>query len=86
MKKLCLLLILSAFFFSCGVNDKGRYVPMDYGVLDTRTGDLYKIKWSTNIPSLQNEAYSKIEKIEVTNFIKGTRREFDFKDETRKNE
>ena len=55
---------------------------MGKGILYTQTGDLYEIQWSFPIPDLQNEGYSSMEKIQVTNFIKGTRKEFDFKSET----
>ncbi len=79
-----MLLILSALIFSCGKNDNGRYAPMGKGVLDTSNGDLYEFVWGAKIEELQEEAFSKITGVRVTNLIRGTRRQFDFVDETKK--
>ncbi|MBK7560887.1 MAG: hypothetical protein IPI68_05065 [Chitinophagaceae bacterium] len=81
MRNFYLLFILSLILFSCS-QKAGRYTPMEKGVLDTRTGDLYELKWKADLPDLQNNYFSKITGIIVTNYVKGTRREFEFKDET----
>ncbi|HRI20114.1 MAG TPA: hypothetical protein PLA68_04150 [Panacibacter sp.] len=83
MKKLCLLLILSVVFFSCGKNDNGRYTSMGDGILDTQSGVIYEPVYD-NLREFKDLGILKIIKVTETDLINRTKKQFDFVDETSK--